>query len=235
MKLSDDGLRRLFNDPALRTARAERGCPGSEAFRSEFEGPSGAADRARFVDHLVACADCAEEYRLAASVGRWASEAATAIGWAGADRAVEPASAGRSPILGLPAWGLAVAASVLLALGVAWTLRLRSTSAEETAERGEGAPTLATDPADRAVLPAAPERLQWPAVGGADSYRVALYDSESTLLWKSDVVAASETKLPAAIAGSLRPGRTYLWRVLARVGLDERASTVFEFSLSPKP
>jgi hypothetical protein len=234
MKLNDDGLRRLFNDPQLRTARAERGCPGADAFPSEVEGPPRAADRARFADHLVACPDCAGEYRLATSVRRWASDAARAIGGAGADRPAAQAPSARRLISRLPTWGLAVAASVLLALGVALILRLRSTGAEETAERGEAAPALATDPLDRAVLSAAPERLRWPAVGGADSYRVALYDSESTLLWKSDAVAATETELPAAIRQGLQPGRVYLWRVFARVGLDERASGVFEFALSPK-
>ena len=234
MKLDEEGLRRVFNTPALRAGRTLRGCPEALDFQAAIQGTSRRAERDRFADHLVACQDCAEEYRIALSLVRWSDEAGRVDRAAPNPGAIENAPRPRPAPFRLPAWSLAIAATVLVAIGVVLAWRSGSLAPASTGvERGKPSLPLATDPPDQAVLSQPPESLRWPAVEGAQSYRVAIYDSESTLLWKSEWVAVTETRLPAAVRERLAPGRAYLWRSFARVGIDERVSEVSEFVLSP--
>src|SRR5712692_8609766 len=104
MKLDDEGPVALFNDPMARTPGG--GCPEPDAFRRVALGEASAKERAEFVDHLVSCADCAEEYRVIPEIQSWAREAAA--------RNDPGASRGRP---GFPLWISAPAAAVLVAAG----------------------------------------------------------------------------------------------------------------------
>jgi hypothetical protein len=99
MKATDDDLR----DALVGERRADRaGCPSSEALARAAEA---GADEA-LQDHLGRCADCAFEYRLAASLKPWAEGAAASLA---------PRPATRSASRALP---VALAASLAACVGL---------------------------------------------------------------------------------------------------------------------
>jgi hypothetical protein len=97
--------------------------------------------------------------------------------------------------------------------------------------RGSEALTEAVEPTDRARLTEAPTRLHWTTKDSPASYRVVLYDRESTPIWESDWVTGGSVSLPVDVQLQLRPGDSYLWRVFSRVGIEERQSPVYRFEL----
>lgn len=228
MKLDEQDLKRLFEDPAAYPSRSARGCPEPQSLARILAKESSAAERRAFADHLVACPDCAAEYRLASSLGRWAGEAAVLVG--GQDRLRE------EPRRSRPRVWIAAAAAVVAAAGLAVLFFQGLGHATDTAvERGASLVTQALDPKDHANLSAPPPRLAWAAMEGAESYEVTIYDAESTPIWKSGPVTGTEIEVPASVRERLVPGRSYLWRVVGRVGLEQRTSPVFEFGIATSP
>lgn len=75
MQLSDDDLKSLWQEETKPTARTA--CLSSELLVRAGEGSLAAAEMTQVTQHIEQCADCAEEYRLAAAVKDWATEAAT--------------------------------------------------------------------------------------------------------------------------------------------------------------
>jgi hypothetical protein len=232
MKLDDGTLRELLEDPELAAPRATRGCPDPAAARAILAGFSSEKERLAFVDHLIECRDCATEHRTSRAVARWSDEAAVQIGGA-------PAAIAESAPAGVPApraarWWIA-AAAVVAAAGIALVLARRPAGGTgASSERGTGAIVMAaTLPPDGARLASPPSRLAWEALPGATGYEVSIYDSESSPIWKSDRVTSPTVGLPPEVAAKLPAGRSYLWRVVARVGLDARPSSVYRFSVSP--
>ena len=68
----------------------------------------------------------------------------------------------------------------------------------------------------------------WSSVPETESYHVRLFDSQGTVLWETRT-ADTVFKLPASVI--LRPGRSYFWKVVARIGFDrETASDLTEFA-----
>jgi hypothetical protein len=222
MKLDDEELVALFNDPLARAPGA--GCPEPDAFRRAAMGEVSAKEREEFVDHLVSCADCAEEYRVMPEVQSWALEA-------GARK--DPGAARGRP--GFPLWISAVAAAVLAAAGLALWLRPFSPSRATPAavERGPVLPASAVGPPDRAFLRAPPPRLAWAPVAGAEGYEVALFDFESTPLWQSPLLGEPEVSLPDAVRERLQSGGRFFWRVTTHKGIDRVLSGLHEFTVSP--
>lgn len=69
--------------------------------------------------------------------------------------------------------------------------------------------------------------LIWTRVGGADQYRMTLFDSEGSVMWR-EMTADSSVAVPDSI--TFRPNHSYLWRVEARVGWDIwESSELLEF------
>lgn len=65
MKLSDRDLRDAWREGLPRTRLASEGCPESDLLVRAAAGELTPNEREPLVDHLLTCADCAEEYRLA--------------------------------------------------------------------------------------------------------------------------------------------------------------------------
>jgi hypothetical protein len=104
-------------DISFATTTAEA-CPSPDTLALLATGDLPVGERQKLVDHLVACATCAEDYRLAESLGPWAERMHKAT-------AFVPLRRGAST-----PWKLALAASVLLALGAgAWAVMLREEAA----------------------------------------------------------------------------------------------------------
>jgi hypothetical protein len=238
MKLDDGSLRDLLEDPELAPPRESRGCPDAAAARAILAGFASEEERLAFVDHMVECSDCATEQRTSGEVARWSSEAAVQLGAEAA--AVEKAEEAnervpsRSPSARAGVW-IAAAAAVVAAAGIALVLARRPASGPGTSfERGTASVVMpAVSPAEGARLVSPPSRLEWEALPGATSYEVTIYDAESSPIWKSERVTAAGVDLPAGVAAKLPAGHSYLWRVVARVGLDARPSSVHGFSVSP--
>jgi hypothetical protein len=97
-------------------AGARAACPQPELLAAAARGDASAVEREAIADHLGGCPDCADEYRLAAEVARWAA----------ADGARQPSSSRPSRDLGFYA-----RAASLAAVGIGlltWSLALRSES-----------------------------------------------------------------------------------------------------------
>lgn len=76
MKLSDDDLKRLWQQDTAHVEDSRTDCLSSDFLVRAGEGTLDAEERARVAGHLAHCADCAEEYRLAVAVKDWAPAAA---------------------------------------------------------------------------------------------------------------------------------------------------------------
>jgi hypothetical protein len=230
MKLDDRELKRLMGDRGVQAPRASRGCPAPDVLGRVSTGNASHAEREAFADHLIACADCAEEYRAAKALGPWSAEAAEVL-----RPGVRSAAAGSAPFRrtgSLPWIALAAAAALALSVGLVLVARRAGVRTAAPVERGSSEITRALEPPDRAALPAAPERLEWAPMEGASSYEATIYDAESTPLWKSPPAVATRADVPPEVRARLAPGRAYLWRVVARVGIETRSSPVFEFSIA---
>jgi hypothetical protein len=100
---------------------APRSCPPAERIWEAVEPPEGSVDGNReVIDHVAACPDCAEEWRLALALRREEeAEAEDGARARGAERVARPR------VLRFPAWA-AAAAVALLALGVAGIVWLQA-------------------------------------------------------------------------------------------------------------
>jgi hypothetical protein len=133
-------------------------------------------------------------------------------------------------------WRVATAAAAVV-VGAGLSLLLwqsdRIARPGSSAVRGAAPAPAALEPADGAMLPAAPTKLAWPADEAATAYKVALLDSESTPIWNSPRLHEPRLELPDEVRARLGPGRLYYWRVTIETGIERRQSPLHRFSLVP--
>ena len=79
MRLSKDDLRAAAGAVDVRHGAVRTGCPPQQDLIEAAGGESSRENRGRIADHLMACSDCAEEYRLLSALKPWATDAARAI------------------------------------------------------------------------------------------------------------------------------------------------------------
>lgn len=99
-------------------------------------------------------------------------------------------------------------------------------------ERARVSQRLSVDPPDRATISEPPEKLAWSAMGNAITYRVVLYDFQSTPIWESSRLRATSATLPESVRQRLARTQPYYWRVIAEDAIDQRQSELFQFSLT---
>jgi hypothetical protein len=68
MRLDSEELKRLYQQQTARAARSRDDCLTAEVIMSAATGEFSHAERNKVADHLIACSDCAQEYRLARSL-----------------------------------------------------------------------------------------------------------------------------------------------------------------------
>jgi hypothetical protein len=155
-----------------------------------------ASERAEAEQHLAWCDACRSELREVGSALRTYSRTPRRRVWIG------PAAA--------------AAAIILL---VAYPLSQRPTEEEpvhsDIPTEIEQRPELA-DPAS-VVDPAGAHLLHWSRVDRADRYRVSIFDTSGSVVWRAETSDTSVALPASALGGSPGP---YLWRVDARVGID---------------
>src|SRR5262249_49944125 len=80
MKLTDEELKELYKRQTARSVRGRGECLTEEDLLKAATGELSRIERERVADHLSACSDCAEEFRIANSLKPWAEEIAAASG-----------------------------------------------------------------------------------------------------------------------------------------------------------
>lgn len=210
------------SDPEYRLRHALRGDAGSvtpeclddETVAAFAEGTIDAAARAAAMPHLASCARC----RLAvASVARALADPAVAR-----EIATPPRARPRLLHVAIPA----AAAAVLLLLAI-------PSRNDDVVSSPHRAPTIAAASSPVLMSPvgivAGAEALRWTTVGGADRYRVTLFDEAGEVVYETQT-ADSVVPLPDSLL--LARGRSYLWKVEARTGWGRwSASDLIEFSI----
>ena len=196
-------------------------CLGDETLAALAEGTVVAAGRPAALAHLAACERCR---KTVASVARALADPELAA----EIRAVDEVPA--SPVRRWVPAALGVGA-------VAALLLLIIPPKLEDPESPHRAPPITAAPAPQALAPVGhvsrAEKLRWTPVEGADRYRVTLFDEDGSVRYEAEQADTSVT-LPPSV--TLVPGRTYAWRVDARLGFDRWASSeLVEFSVEGSP
>jgi len=76
MKLTNEEMSRLYRRQTARSRAGRAECLSEEAMTRAAEGGLSQSEREVIADHLMACSDCAEEYRILRELKPWAERAA---------------------------------------------------------------------------------------------------------------------------------------------------------------
>jgi hypothetical protein len=192
--VSDDRLRELYVTALTGQSAGAAGEHPSPEVLAELVRREGSEEaRLATLDHVMRCAECRREFDLLRSVER---------------AGVESGAAGRAG--GRRAWLMpaALAASVLLAVGVGRTV-LRSAGDDTT--RGDGHGTVVLVQPGREARAGDALTFAWRAVPGASRYELELLDAGGGVLASA---ATTDTTVSPAAARALPPG-DYRWWVRA--------------------
>jgi hypothetical protein len=197
---------------AQRTDAVAPACLDDHAVAMFADGTLDAASRAALIPHLADCSRCR---RLTASVARALAD--------------QPIADERRPGRGLRTRRAVRLAAPLAAAAV--LLVFLWPSGPDDSHR---APTITEAAAPTPRAPAGrvetAERLVWSSVGGADQYRVTLFDDAGSVLFAT---RATDTAAAIPDSVSLTAGRTYFWKTEARSGFDRwSASPLVEFTIA---
>ncbi len=236
MKLADGELKQIYQARTARGARED--CPDADLLFRTATGAVDADEKGRFVDHLVTCSSCAEEYRLVLFSARTsAPEQAGGELPAGRGRAT-PSWLGLAALSWIQRWRFATAiALIVIATSASLVVWQMSRQVDDSSDTIRGVTSVAVEvvPPDRSVLSEPPGELSWSAVEHADTYRIVIYDYQSTPVWESAPASATSVALPDSVRQQLkgRGGVTY-WRILVQQGIESRSSDLFQFTIKPQ-
>jgi hypothetical protein len=154
MKLTSEELRTLYQEQTARSHTDRADCLSEETMIDAAEGKLSRSEREKIAGHLMACSDCAEEYRFLRELKPWADQAADSASWSASvirpvklspdkdDRAILPQTNwikrffdSVSP--GLAASTIAAALLVISLACVIWAVLLRRENARITAQLNE--------------------------------------------------------------------------------------------------
>ena len=189
--MSPTRLQDLYAEALARRRMAPGDCVSPEDLLALIrqEGPE--ARRLEVLDHVMACRECHREFELL--------------------RAVEVAGTDRQPVVRsivqrlVP---LALAASLLLAIGIGLAVRSR-TGPEDISRGGASSLVLLSPPGE--VAPGHPITFSWRPVPGARRYQLEVLDPNGTAVF-SELTADTTLNW---LADWLQPGSTYRWWVRA--------------------
>jgi anti-sigma factor RsiW len=196
-------------------------CPDADTLGALADGSLADPIRASVLPHLASCSRCRA---TVASIARLLADPAVAREM-GSRRTATPIR--RWLPLAIPMAAAALLLVVLDPLGV-------SPPAPGDSHR---ASTIEHGAIPDAILPVGDvmsvRELRWGAVAGADRYRLTVFAPDGQVVYEVESNEAVAS-LPDSI--TLVPGRTYLWKVEARVGFDRWVSSpLVQFSLFPDP
>jgi len=198
-RLDDNRLRGLYDQIlVMRDGPGRTSCPSPEALLGLVRRDGPEEQRLATLDHAMACGDCARELELLRAI-----EDAGARG--GVGERVGAASTPRR-------WyaPLALAASVLIAVGVAVVQR-SGRPGEEDLPRGSSAVTLLAPPND-VRTGAGAVSFVWRPVAGAVRYALEVLDTTGVVRLSA---ATPDTTVTLTDLRKLTPGVEYRWWVRA--------------------
>lgn len=182
-------LQELYAQALARRSDATEGCVSPEELLALVRKQGDEARRLQALDHVMGCAACHREFELLRAL-----EAA-------GEGSREPATVRSISRRIMP---LALAASVVLAIGVGLVMRNR----ESDTTRGGGSALVLLTPAAE-VAPAQPVTFSWRPFPGAQRYRLELLDRNGAAMF-SQLTPDTSLTLPAEL---LQPGSSYRWWV----------------------
>ena len=175
-------------------------CPTPETLWSAVRGELPAPQMEAVVDHVAACASCAEDWRLAAELRREEEKAATVPG------KVIPGRFGQWRPLAAAA---ALAAGLLIAVGV---YRVNQPAPEPTYREAQHAGIRSLLPEQQA-LPREAAVLRWSPLAGAVSYDVQVSTEDLRAVATAKGQTATEYRIPQNALSGLPSGTRLLWQV----------------------
>ena len=189
--MNEEDLVRLYQRGIATPRRATRAdCVAPEDLLAAVEQRGSEDERLRSINHAMTCADCGEELELlrATRIVR--------------DRAR------------VPRFGFALAASLVLVVGLGYysLARSRSDTVDDLTRDGSGDVQLIA-PSSATVTRL--DTLAWRSVGGAVEYTVDVRRADGTLITRT-TTADTTVALPATVR--LDPGSDVYWGVTARLG-----------------
>jgi anti-sigma factor RsiW len=143
MKLTNEEVRRLYQQQTARPAAGRAQCLSEEAMTRLAAGEMNRSERELMADHLAACSDCAEEYRLLRELEPWAARtASSAYGSepviSSADRLISHRPGWSQRLIvrfssSFPTYAAAAALLVISLASAAWITSLKRENAQLTA------------------------------------------------------------------------------------------------------
>ena len=204
--LDDDELRAAYA-PHLRQGAPARGpdCPSPDALLAALRGERSEPERLRVLDHALQCSACRPELALLHAVS-----------------SDTPVEASRSRPLWRRLVPLAVAASIVLAVGIAGLGQLRDRQSQDiTRAGGDSGPGLIS-PGGGEAIPRGPVSFVWHPGDGALGYTLELNASDGTLIYS---VRTADTAVNAAL-DTIAAGRHRWWiRAHLNDGSEQRSET----------
>ena len=178
-------------------------CPSPETLWAGAHGELGHHELRALLDHVCACADCGEDWRLAAELGKGAVKVVKQE-----DRRVAAVSFQR-----IRPWAAALAAVLVLAIGGIVLTQIGG-DRQETVYREGGAEAVRSLVPEGEPVSRDRFELAWESVPGASSYEVVLSTRALRELASERVVEPRLRVSPEALA-SVPAGETLLWQVRA--------------------
>jgi hypothetical protein len=203
----DDEALRAAYEPALRESTTTHGpdCPTESELLSAVRGAGDEAERLRVLDHALKCPACHRELALLHAVSSGETRAAP--------RAIRDLSWHR--------WRpVALAASLVLAVGLAGVLRLRTRGAEEITRAGAAAGPVLVTPANGAAVRAGLVRFVWRPIPGVIQYTLEVDATDGTVLFSSPT---RDTTFTAPIAPTAVGENRWLIRARMQDGSEKRS------------
>lgn len=175
-------------------------CPTPETLWSAVRGELPAQQMGEVLDHVAACAACAEDWRLAAEINRQEERAAAVPG------KVIPGRFGQWRPLAAAA---ALAAGLLIAVGVYRTQQ----PVQPSAYRGVPHAGISSVLPQGQALPREAAVLRWSPSAGAVSYDVQVSTEDLRTVATAKGQTGTEYRIPPSALAGLPPGARLLWQV----------------------
>ena len=223
-------LREIVNAVRLSAQASDAATPDclDEEWITAFaEGSAEPAESSAQLAHLLACPRCC---RQVASVARLLADASVKNQIEHLSLSGRTVRTRRLRVIGAMT-GLAAAAALLLTVARHYSSNEPTTPAYREQSVTGAVPPVPIAPVGTAT---AIDPFRWRSVPRANRYRITVFDRDGSVVWEAQTRDTS-IAIPASLA---RPtAATYLWRVEARVGWEERwaASDLTEFTLRPAP
>ena len=207
-QFDDEALRAAY-EPALRESTTTHGpdCPTEQELLSAVRGEGDEAERLRVLDHALKCPACRRELARLHAVS------------SGEKSAAPRASRDLSWQRWMPA---TLAASLMLAAGLAGVVRLRNRGVEDITRAGAAAGPVLVTPANGAAVRPGMVRFVWRPIPGVIQYTLEVDATDGTVLFSSPT---RDTTFSASIALTAVGENRWLIRAKLQDGSEKRSDT----------